>query len=81
MKRPPRSQYNNCDNDDSDDDDDQPRGGRNERRRKQFVQLLPGTVRQHKNLVCGGVNGVLANGAELIFAGDLNVDLERTGGQ
>ena len=85
MKSPPRSQDNEHDdvdkhfNDDNgDDDDDQSRGGRNERGRKQQGWLLPGTVRQHNNLVCGGVNGVMANGEDLIFAGDLNVDLERT---
>ena len=43
--------------------------------------MLPGTVQQHNDSVCGGGDGGVAKGVELIFVGDLNVDLDRMGGR
>ena len=45
------------------------RGGKKERRRKQRGQLLPGTVWQHNDLVCGGGDGVVSNGGRADFCG------------
>ena len=57
------------------------RVGRNERRKERLGWLLPGTVWQHNDSVCGGGNGVVANGGRADFTGDLNVGLERMGGR
>ena len=56
-------------------------GGRNECRKERQGRLLPGTVQQHNDSVCGGGNGVVANGGRADFTGDLNVGLERMGGR
>ena len=44
-------------------------GGRNDHRREQQGWLLPGTVCQHNNSVCGGSDGVVANGGRVDFCG------------
>ena len=44
-------------------------GGRNDRRRERRGQLLPGTVCQKNDLVCGGSDGVVANGGRSDYCG------------
>ena len=44
-------------------------------------RMLPGAEQQHHDSGRGGGNGGAAEGAELIVAGNFNVDLKKTSGQ
>ena len=44
-------------------------GGRNDCRRERRGRLLPETFCQHNDLVCGSIDGVVANGERADFCG------------
>ena len=75
-RRPPRPQDDDFDDvdenhDDNDGEDDYDHRGavENEYRRERRVGMLPGTVGQHNDSVCGGGDGGMAKGGRSDFCG------------
>ena len=81
MRRPPRPQDNDGDNDDCNDNDDH-RGAVETNAGKSNgsdCYLAPFDNTTIRYVVAAMVDW--PRGAEMVFAGDLNLDLERTGGR